>query len=155
MVLDDKNLEFHASIHATMPELKKTIFYTWGIPVFEQKLYDYQGPFYEPPLNDSISVRNLQEQSGEAKLLLVLRNTVQTSVQLSVEFPSRKSLVLECHRLCTISSLKNLISQVTGCPAMQLELDDDGRVLRDDMNMFQCLDIFKNRSTINCSLKGE
>ena len=153
VVFDNRNFVFHFDRMSTsMRQVKRIIFAKYGVPVDEQILYDYQSRDYTPLLNDLHSLSNLKVQTDGIKILMVEKN-IQTSINIKVEFKysSNSPLQFHRHKLCTISQLKDEIAKRTGFASEQLQLDDDGRVLRDDLNFFQSH--LRDECTINCSLK--
>ena len=152
VVFDDRNLVFQIdSMRTSMLQVKQLIFANYGVPVDEQILYDYHD--YTKLLNDLHSLSNLKVQTDGIKLLMVEKN-IQTSINITVQFQFHSNEPLQfdkLHKLCTVSQLKHKISQRTGFASEQLQLDDDGRVLRDDLNFFQSY--LRDECTIDCSLK--
>ena len=153
VIFDERNLKFQViRISTTMFEFKQLIFDKYGIPVHEQILYEYKSHFDTLPLHDGYAFGHLHAQKDEIVLLLVLRNIrPRITIEVKVPFEERQFLFLDCHRLDTIEMLIENIYAVIRPEDYLFELDDNGKVLLDDMNMFKCN--FQDGSTVNCSRK--
>ena len=155
VVFDKENLEFHFdSLSTTMRQVQHLIFNKYGVPVDEQILYDYKGPYSTPKLNKEHSLAHLKVHTDGLKLLMVVKN-IQTSIDVKVQVPFHSNEPLQFYglnKVCTIRQLKFKISDGVRIAPEQLELDDEGRVLNDELNFFQS-NLYRDRCTINCSLK--